>query len=57
MTIKEKIIAIFESYCYTTEDSLGVEIKVVNEYDFENIADEILNNDEIDCDADFLSDD
>jgi hypothetical protein len=46
MTTKQKIIEIIQSYSYTTEDSLGVEIKVVNEYDFENISEEILNDDE-----------
>jgi hypothetical protein len=54
MITKEKIIYIFENFCYTIEDKAGDKIKVI---DFIKIAEEILNDDEIDWDDDFLSDD
>jgi hypothetical protein len=57
MITKEKIIYIFENFCYTIEDKEGDKIKVIDENDFEKIAKEILNDDEIDWDDDFLSDD
>jgi hypothetical protein len=57
MITKEKIIYIFENFCYTIKDQAGDKIKVIDENDFEKIAKEILNDDEIDWDDDFLSDD
>jgi len=56
MTNKQKIIYIFENFCYTIEDKAGDKIKVIDENDFDKIAEEILNDDEIDWDDDFLSD-
>jgi hypothetical protein len=57
MITKEKIIYIFENFCYTIEDQAGDKIKVIDENDFDKIAEEILSDDEIDWDDDFLSDD
>jgi hypothetical protein len=57
MITKEKIIYIFENFCYTIKDQAGDKIKVIDENDFEKIAKEILSDDEIDWDDDFLSDD
>ena len=57
MTNKQKIIYILENFCYTIEDKAGDKIKVIDENDFDKIAEEILNDDEIDWGDDFLSDD
>jgi hypothetical protein len=56
MITKEKIINIFQNFCYTIEDQAGDKYKVIDENDFDKIAEEILNDDEIDWDDDFLSD-
>jgi len=44
MTTKEKIIKIFEYYSYIIEDQAGVEIKVIDEDNFDVIALEIESN-------------
>jgi flagellar basal body rod protein FlgG len=51
MTTKEKIISIFENFCYTIEDQAGDKIKVIDEDDFDKIAEEILETKRVKCDS------
>jgi hypothetical protein len=44
MTTKEKIISIFKYYSYIIEDQAGVDVRVIDEDDFDVIALEIESN-------------
>jgi len=57
MITKEKIISILQSYSFNVQDQTGDKYTIVDSDDFEKIAEEILSDDEIDWDDDFLSDD
>ena len=43
MITKEKIINIFQNFCYTIEDQAGDKYKVIDEDDFDIMANMILN--------------
>jgi hypothetical protein len=57
MITKEKKIYILEKYSTTKELQSGENVNIIDENDFDKIAEEILSDDEIDWDDDFLSDD